>query len=91
MSDTIPTKDRLAQDLEAAGAPAFMLRKAKAGEYDDYESASATPIVDLVRDCLGTGKAALRAIAEAAKQGKYDATKAEADAWFAREGKDLLR
>lgn len=85
----LSTKERLAADLRAAGAPAFMVYKALDGAYDDYESPSATPIIDLVRACLATGKPALRAIADAAKDGKYDGTKAEADAWFQREGRHL--
>ena len=43
--------------------------------------------MDLVRDAMAAN---LRGIAEAAKAGKYDGTRAESDAWMQREGKDLL-
>jgi hypothetical protein len=88
---SLPTKDRLFQALTNAGAPTFMLRKAHAGQYDEYESDSVTPIIDLVRDCLATGLPSLRSLAEAAKQGEYDGTREEADAYMQREGFDLLR
>ena len=79
--------DILVEDLIAANAPAFMLRKAREGQYNDYASDSAHPIMDLVRDAMAAN---LRGIAEAAKAGKYDGTRAESDAWMQREGKDLL-
>jgi hypothetical protein len=61
--------------------------KALDGAYDDYESLSATPIRDLVRDLTLAGFHALR---EQAMQGAYDGTREEADAWMEREGKHLL-
>jgi hypothetical protein len=43
----IPTKEKLAQVLHAHGL--FDLEKrARAGDFDDFESESATPIMDLV-------------------------------------------
>lgn len=51
----IATKERLAQILHAEGL--FEMEKAaRAGLYDDFESDSATPIVDLVRDLRAGGK-----------------------------------
>jgi hypothetical protein len=79
--------ERLLEDLEAAHAPRFMLRKACEGQYNDYLSNSATPIMDLVRDATAAN---LRPIVQWAKAGKYDGTKAEADAWFQREGRQLF-
>ena len=81
------TKDKLAAMLKEALAPKWMIDKAKAGGYDDYESQSATPIVDLVRDLKQAG---IDWLAERAMNGDFDATKEEAEAWFEREGKDLL-
>lgn len=72
------TKERLAADLEAAGAPAAMITNARNGHYDDYESPHPTPIIMLVNDATRAG---LTALAEDAKQGKYDATTEESEAW----------
>ena len=79
----IPTTERLAQALENAAAPEEMVRAARAGRYDDFKSESATPIFDLVRDLqrIGAKDLAQRAIA-----GEFDASKEEADAWYAAEG-----
>lgn len=79
--------DILYEDLTAAHAPAFMLRKVLEGQYNDYLSDSGTPIMDLVRDATAAN---LKGVAEAARLGKYDGTRREANAWFNREGKDLL-
>jgi hypothetical protein len=81
------TKVRLAQDLKEHGAPDWMIRKAIDGYYDDYESPIATPCIQLVIDLNLAG---LLDMANEAKNGKYDGTKEEADAWLAKEGQDLL-
>lgn len=75
------TKDRLANDLEAAGAPADMVIRARGGYYDDYESTIATPCIQLVADCRKHG---LYRIAREATEGKYDATPEESEAWARR-------
>lgn len=80
--------DVLLEDLEAVRAPEVMLRKAREGQYNDYLSESATPILDLVRDAIAAN---LRTIADQAQTGKYDATGEEAQAWFEREGRDLWK
>ena len=80
------TKERLAQVLHAAGL--FDMEKAaRAGRYDDFESESATPMMDLVHDlqALGRNDLAARAI-----NGEFDSTKEEAEEWFQREGKNLI-
>jgi len=79
--------DLLLEDLEAVRAPQFMLRKAREGAYNDYQSDSATPIIDLVRDATVWN---LPTIVAQAKDGKYDGTREEGDAWMQREGKDML-
>lgn len=79
MSDATPTTERLAQALEAAGAPTDMIDRARAGFYDDYKSPLALPITELVKDARANG---LDAIAADAMDGRYDATKEESDAWF---------
>lgn len=82
------TKERLAQALHAAGL--FQLEKrARAGAFDDFESPSATPIVDLVVALRAAGREDL---AQQAIEGRWDATKAEADEWAeSLEGKQALR
>jgi hypothetical protein len=83
----LKTSERLAQALHAEGL--FSMEKnARAGAYDDYESESATPINDLVRDLRSAGREDL---AKRAMDGEWDGTKEEGQAWFDREGKDMLR
>jgi hypothetical protein len=78
-----PTKEKLAVALTTAGAPAAMIQRARDGGYDDYESESATPIVDLVNDACRYG---LKDIVQRAMNGEFDGSSEEADAWFEREG-----
>jgi hypothetical protein len=83
----IATKEKLAQVLHAAGL--FEMEKAaRAGRYDDYEGETATPIVDLVNDLKAVGQ---HDLAKRAMNGEWDGTKEEAEAWYQREGKDLLQ
>jgi len=76
------TKERLAKALQEAGAPDQMVADAIAGKFDDFESDEALPIVHLVGTCRRYG---LMDIASRAMSGEFDATKEEADAWYARE------
>lgn len=77
---TISTKERLAKVLHASGL--FSLeRKARNGDFDDFESESATPIMDLV---LALTQAGCLYLAERAKQGEWDASKEEAEEWRKR-------
>lgn len=82
------TKDRLATELESASAPDWMIKNARNGQYDDFESSCPNPIMRLVSDARTAG---LDAIATRAVDGEFDATEDEAEAWFQREGKDLFR
>lgn len=71
------TTERLAQTLDGAGL--FELaRRAREGCYDEYESQSATPIVDLVTALRAAGRDDL---APRARAGEWDSTGEEADAW----------
>lgn len=65
----LKAKERLANALVDAGAPAEMVADALRGRYGDFQSESATPIMDLVRDCR---KAGLDSIAERAMNGEFD-------------------
>lgn len=81
------TKEKLASALTVANAPLAMIEDALKGKYDDFESDSPTPIVDLVKDCKMFG---LEDMAKRAMNGEFDGTKEESQAWFEREGKDLI-
>ena len=71
------TKDRLAQVLTEAGL-VKMAERASWGRYDDFESVSATPSIDLVRALSLAGRTDL---ADRARQGEWDATPEEAEEW----------
>ena len=78
--DTRPTTERLAEALEAAGAPPRLIALARAGYYDDFKSPLPLPQVQLIIDA---GKHGLTDIVESAQNREWDATKAEVDAWAA--------
>lgn len=80
------TKERLAQVLHAAGL-FDMEREARAGRYDDYESESATPIIDLVMALEAAGR---HDLAERARNGEWDGTKEEGEAWYQQKGRHLF-
>lgn len=94
---TIPTKERLAQAIEARydvkPNPMIerrvqrMIRAARAGQYDDYESELVAPTSQLVADLryVAFYDLALRVI-----DGEFDCTKEEGEAWMQREGWELL-
>lgn len=82
------TKERLATELEKAGAPEWMIKNARNGQYDDFESGHAAPITRLVEDAHSVR---LHDIAARAVDGEFDSTKEESEAWFEREGKDLFK
>jgi hypothetical protein len=86
------TKAKLAKALSDAHAPPWMIKKAIDGGYDDFESESATPIMDLVNDLTqhGFDSPALTKVADDAKAGTFDATKEESDAWWAKHAGDFL-
>lgn len=78
------TTEKLAIALRDVGAPPEMITHAERGYYDDFQSELPSPIVQLVNDCRKNG---LDDIAN----GDFDATQEESEAWFQREGKDLLK
>jgi len=80
------TKERLEEVLRAAGLHE-MAAKALLGGYDDFETTSPTPIIDLVRDLKAADRPDL---AQRAIDGEWDSTPEEADEWFEREGRSLL-
>jgi NAD-dependent dihydropyrimidine dehydrogenase PreA subunit len=89
LPEDTPTTERLAVVLEADGAPAAMVEAARAGYYDDYRSELLMPIAQLGVDAVAAG---LLAVADRAKRGEFDGTKAESDAWAASpEGQAAFR
>lgn len=74
------TTDRLAAELRKVGLE-LMARKAEAGHYDDYLSELTFPIAALVGDLEAAGTPAARELAQRARDGDFDATEEEADAW----------
>jgi hypothetical protein len=83
-----PTKVRLARALREAGLDALAVA-AEQGRYDDFESASPFPLMDLVQDirrAKGPESLILRV-----QNGDFDATDAEAREWFETEGRHLLK
>ena len=74
------TSDKLADALTAANAPITMIVRARQGYYDDYESPLPFPLMQLVQDCNVAG---LLEIAERVKDGDFDGTKEESEAWAA--------
>lgn len=81
------TKEKLAKALNDANAPDWIIKNAQNGHYDDFESQVANPIMTLVNDCRSAN---LESIAQRAMDGEFDATKEESDAWYEREGKDII-
>lgn len=91
------TKLRLAIRLQEVSHE--LAERAEQGEFSDYESQHATPKVILVQSLNAISKTTsnlkrrqlAREIMEEVKDGKWDETREEAEAWFQREGKDLLK
>lgn len=81
------TKEKLAKAMEDAGCPESLIARARGGEFDDFESPSATPIIRLVRALSELGYTPL---ATRAMNGEFDATREEAEAWYEREGKEIF-
>ncbi len=91
------TKLRLAIRLQEVSEE--LAKRAEAGEFSDYESEHAMPKVTLVHELRAIAKLSTnlkrcqlaKDMIREVMEGDWDETKEEADAWFQREGKDLLR
>lgn len=75
---TEPSSEKLAQALEEAGAPAYMVSLARDDHYHDFKSPLAMPEMQLLADAREHG---LTTIVEGVMEGVWDATKEESDAW----------
>lgn len=77
----LPTSTkRLVDALKAQHNPklAAIIKRAERNDFHDFLSESATPCVDLV---MTLQKLGFRALATRARNGEFDATREEADAW----------
>jgi hypothetical protein len=94
MEEKLATKEKLARALIERKGSAYdprvdaMIKKARLGLYDDFESELETPIMHLVSDLKIVG---YEDLAERAMNGEFDSTYEEAEAWMIREGAELLR
>lgn len=84
-----PTTEKLAKALEMASCPDWMIKRARDGYYDDFKSELATPITALVTDLMALRTADAFVLAERAKNGEFDGTAEEADAWLATARQDI--
>jgi hypothetical protein len=90
-----PTTEKLAAALIEAGAPQYLVDGALAGKYDDFKSDLDLPITTLVADLTEAARnwslpngvrSKLAALVDRVKNGEFDATREEAEAWARREG-----
>ncbi len=72
------TREKLARAMVEARVPSVAIKQARAGYYDDYLSPHAFPLMTLVNDLEANGFSALAA---RARNGEFDGTKEESDAW----------
>lgn len=85
----VPTTEKLAIALQKAHAPMSMIKRARAGAYDDFKSHIAHNIVLLVEDCRKHG---LEQIAQRAINGDFDAQNWEAEEWSkTAEGREVFK
>lgn len=88
-----PTTEILARALKEAPGPfpkrQEMIQKAREGWYHDFLSPLDMPCMQLIQDLRMQGQDAL---AQDAMDGRFDASKEEAHAWFAsEEGQSIFR
>ena len=87
----LPTTEKLAMALEKLNDPALepLIKRAREGYYDDYKTTIPTPLVQLAQDITVCGHSEF---VERIKDGEFDATKEESDAWVkSPDGQAALR
>lgn len=82
-----PTKARLARVLREADL-VELAALAERGQFSDFESPHDLPKVELVK---ALQKAKRMDLAQRVMGGEFDDSREEAEAWFQREGRTLLR
>lgn len=85
LKENVPTKERLARHLGAAGLH-DMAYNARRGLYSDFESPHPTPKLFLLKHLSDKARFDL---AEYVKAGEYDDTPAEGDRWAREETGEL--
>lgn len=90
----MPTKERLALAIEAQyigkkfdPRVSQMIRRARRGYYDDYESEIGLPLHALISDLHRVG---FNDLAQRVMDGEFDGSKEEGEAWMEKEGWGLL-
>jgi hypothetical protein len=78
MPDASRTTERLAAAMQVAHCPPAMVQRARDGWYDDFRSPLVAPCIELVADLERIGQ---RKLAQRARNGEFDATRDEAEAW----------
>jgi hypothetical protein len=81
----LPTKMRLGLALRQIGLD-DLAAEAERGMFDDYESPIAFPLINLVHRLGEAATLDAAALAERVKDGEFDGTKEESDAWARKEG-----
>lgn len=85
----VPTKERLARVLEVENLPGLAYH-ARRGLYDDFDEGGAElPQIELVKALKKAGRSDL--VKPLVYSGAFDATKAESDAWAARQTGETKR
>ena len=75
----LSSKERLVEALREDQAPIWIINAAREGHFDDFDTWSAHPIMDLIETCKANG---LRDIAARAQEGEFNSTLQEARDWF---------
>ena len=79
----MPSWERLARFLESQEAPEWIVKRARAKDYSDFDSTVFDmPQVRLIKDCKVL---MLHRVVEAVKSGAFDATQQESDSWADRQ------
>jgi hypothetical protein len=76
----VKTSERLAERLEKVGLLELAVR-ARKGDFSDYESTSATPKLDLIRELWKYPFPEARAIRQQVIDGEFDETREESEEW----------
>lgn len=80
-----PTKVKLGRALRLIGLDDLAV-EAERGMFDDYESPIAFPLINLVHRLGEASTPEAAALAERVKDGEFDGTTGESDAWANKEG-----
>jgi hypothetical protein len=89
--DTTPSAEKLAQALHACGL-FEMEARARKNEWTDYDGPHALPQIELVKELRRWHyRPEVRALIKRIIEGEFDASAEESDAWWNREGREMVR